>query len=214
MFIEYAFEDPYNYLWVVLIVVLSVCLHELAHAACAWWQGDDTARQQGFFTLNPLVHLGWLSLLLLAIAGICWGRTPINASKLRHRHGEAWVAAAGPCANICLMMVFGLLCWGIANFVTVPQPYGHIQDNVLTFLAIAARMNGVMALFNLLPIPPLDGAAILSSMAPACRRHLQTLAPWSPVLLVVLFCQGGVVLLFGCSDSMLTAMFSLLNTLC
>lgn len=214
MFIQYAFEDPCNYLWIVLIMVFSVCAHELAHAACATWQGDDTAKTQGCLTLNPWVHLGWFSLVILLITGMCWGQTPVNPSRFRHRYGEALVAFAGPCANLGLMLAFGILCWGIANFVTVPEAYLRIQDNILTFLAIAARMNGVMFLFNLLPIPPLDGAVILANLAPASQRPLQAIGPWSTVLLVLLFCQGGVVLLFGCSDSILTAMFSLLNTFC
>ena len=79
-------------------------LHELAHGWAAIWLGDQTPVRQGRMTGNPLVHMGPWSLLMLAVAGIAWGQMPIDRTRLRGRHGEAIVAAAGPAMNVLLAL--------------------------------------------------------------------------------------------------------------
>ena len=128
LFISRIGEDPFFVLSWMLVVVFSICVHELAHAWTALRCGDGTAADHGHLTLNPLVQMGWGSLMVLVLFGIAWGAVPVDVSRLRSYRQAAWVAAAGPLAN------------------------------------------GVLFLFNLLPVPMFDGWAILSVLVPGMQR--------------------------------------------
>ncbi len=96
MFINQLFRNPVYFLRVVIILIVSICLHELGHGIAAISQGDDTLFKTGHLTLNPLVHMGIHSLIFLAIAGIAWGQMPVNPGKFRSpKWGNILVAAAG-----------------------------------------------------------------------------------------------------------------------
>jgi Zn-dependent protease len=153
-------------------VIFSICLHELAHGYAAIWQGDDTPRATGHMTWNPLVHMGPTSLLFFAILGIAWGAMPVNPYNFRSRYGDAIVAAAGPATNAILMVlcVIGSVVW-ILTAQGLGDPY---FKNVLRFLELGAMLNAVLMLFNLLPVPPLDGGRILADFVPAYGRLWQT----------------------------------------
>ena len=106
-FIEYLF-DPASQLFfgcVVITVVISIVLHELAHGWAAIWQGDDTPRQMGHMTGDPMVHMGGFSLLMLALVGMAFGAMPVNPGNFRSRYGDALVSAAGPAMNFLLALV-------------------------------------------------------------------------------------------------------------
>lgn len=156
----------------VFWVIFSICLHELAHGYAAIWQGDDTPRVSGHMTMNPLVHMGGLSLLVFALLGIAWGAMPVNPSNFRSRYGDAAVAAAGPLTNgllmvLCVVVAVAWQLWG----GSIPDP---VNSNVLVFLEMGAWLNAVLMLFNLLPVPPLDGGRILGDFVPAFARLWQT----------------------------------------
>ena len=89
-FLYMAKIDPFTYVSWVVTVVVSVVLHELGHGVAALRQGDDTPRTSGHMTLNPLVHMGGLSLFLLFVIGIAWGMMPVNPSRFRSRHWPRW----------------------------------------------------------------------------------------------------------------------------
>lgn len=152
----------------VFWVIFSICVHELAHGYAALWQGDDTPRATGHMTWNPLVHMGPTSLICFAILGITWGAMPVNPYNFRSRYGDAIVAAAGPASNLCLM----LLClvastiW-ILTAKGVGAPY---YENISIFLWYGAVINAVLMVFNLIPVPPLDGSKILSDFVPSYSR--------------------------------------------
>src|SRR5678815_2328722 len=99
MFIQMLQSNPRLYFAVVLALVVSICLHELAHGIVAVKHGDRTPIEQDRITLNPLVHMGVLSLVVLLIAGMAWGSMPIDRARLRGRYAEAHVALAGPLMN-------------------------------------------------------------------------------------------------------------------
>jgi Zn-dependent protease len=143
-------------------VIFSITLHELAHGWAAIWQGDDTPRALNRMTMNPMVHMGPWSLLMLALCGIAWGLMPTDPSRYRWgRRGRTFVAAAGPAMNIALALVSLLLLAIWTRFVT---PGSTFADNVTTFLFIGGYLNIVLAMFNLLPIPPLDGSNVVSGL--------------------------------------------------
>ena len=168
LFIELLSEDPVRFFSAVIAVVISVVLHELGHGFAAIWQGDDTPRVTGHMTLNPMVHMGGFSLVLLAVAGIAFGAMPVNPSRFRSRYGNALVAAAGPAVHLLLPLV-GLT--GFALWLKFGGPIGSETSlNLVQFLWIFGMINLVLCVFNMLPMPPLDGATVLADFSPAFRR--------------------------------------------
>lgn len=152
----------------IVALIMSVVLHEMAHGHAANWLGDPTARLQGRLSANPLVHLDPLmsviipGLLVLSGSPILFGAAkpvPYNPYNFRNQKwGEAIVAAAGPLANIGLAVVFALL-------IRSSEVLGLSQAFVDLAIGIIA-LNVFLALFNLVPIPPLDGSKILPRLLP------------------------------------------------
>ena len=152
----------------ILALIMSVVLHELAHGYAAEWLGDPTARLSGRLSLNPIVHLDPLmsvilpGLLIVSGSPILFGAAkpvPYNPSNLTNQKwGEAIVAAAGPATNIALAIIFGLLV-----------RFGELLQLSETFITIAIQiivLNIFLAFLNLVPIPPLDGSKILARLLP------------------------------------------------
>ncbi len=146
----------------VFWVIMAIVLHELAHGYAAIWQGDDTPRRLDRMTLNPLVHMGPASLLVFAVIGMAWGVMPVNPSNFRwRRYGRIVVAAAGPAMNV-LLALLALVAGGlVARFAAGDS---QTVENLIVFLFVGMAFNIQLAIFNLLPIPPLDGSAILGTL--------------------------------------------------
>jgi len=190
------FSLSFNPLQIVAMAVglfLAIDIHECAHAWAANELGDPTARYQGRLSLNPLVHLDPMGTLMMLFSlfygfGIGWGRpVPVNPWNLRHgRVGQGMVALAGPASNLILAAILALpfrLGWLGA---------GLIGGMWLTLISV----NVSLALFNLLPVAPLDGAAVLMGILSAMRRpwayewvraleRIESQAPMAFMLLIV-----------------------------
>jgi Zn-dependent protease len=143
---------------VLLGFVVGITVHEAAHAYSALQLGDDTAYRQGRVTLNPAMHLDLLGSLMLLFAGFGWGRpTPVNLAALR---GGLWgpvaVAFAGPLSNILLVAVCAVV-------YQLPGVQGAYFESVVVGVAF---VNALLFVFNLLPIPPLDGSKIIFPFLP------------------------------------------------
>ena len=149
----------------VFWVVFSICLHELAHGWAAIRQGDDTPIHTGHMTWNPMVHMGKMAFLMFALFGFTWGLMPVNPSRFRSRYGEAIVAFAGPACNALqfLILVPLLVLWMRLALGNVDPTFGL---NMVIFLWTGAMINIVGFLFNLIPVPPLDGSRILGDFFP------------------------------------------------
>lgn len=163
--VHYYYQTGQTVLLLSLIfwVIFSICLHELGHGWAALWQGDNTPRELGHMTMNPLVHMGPMSLLVFALIGIAWGVMPTNPSRYRWgRRGHIVVSAAGPAMNVLIALV-ALTAAGLWRAFAGTDT--QFTDNVDTFLWAGGMINIVLAGFNLLPIPPLDGSGILSGMS-------------------------------------------------
>ncbi|PSB03034.1 site-2 protease family protein [Merismopedia glauca] len=160
MFIETLLTDPLLFIRLIIILVVSITIHELAHGIVALSQGDNTPQVTGHMTLNPVVHMGWESLIFLCLVGIAWGQMPVNPSKFRyHKLSNILVSAAGPVSNL------GLASIGIAGLY-LSKDNGLVSQE---FLYLAAQINITLCLFNLLPIPPLDGFHICSEIFPGLK---------------------------------------------
>lgn len=169
LLIESLTTDPVHYVSWVFTVVLSIVLHELGHGVAALSQGDDTPRVSGHMTLDPLVHMGGTSLLFLAIVGIAWGQMPVNPARFRSRHGDAIVAAAGPLVNLLLAFV-GLTILGVWLRTAGLPEEGSTTWNLMHFFEVFGVANLVLCMLNLIPIPPLDGSAVLASFSRPYRQ--------------------------------------------
>lgn len=170
LFIQEAIDDPVYFTQVVVTVLVSVTLHELGHAAAAIWQGDDTPRLAGRLTLNPFAHMGWLSIVMLLVVGIAWGSTPVDPRRFRSRHGDALVSLAGPAVNV-LLALLGLTAFAVwSRWGAAPTP---ILENLRGFFLVFGLVNVLLCLFNLLPIPPLDGSHIVADFVPAYRKLIR-----------------------------------------
>jgi Zn-dependent protease len=168
MFIEQLSKDPQYFFAMVIAIVVSVCLHELAHGFAAIWLGDRTPIERGHITLNPLVHMGWMSLVAMLVAGIAWGAMPVDRRRLRGKYASAIVSAAGPATNI-LIAAIALGTLGLWERFD-DSAYGdlsRIASNARFLLWIFGVANVLLAMFNLLPVPPLDGSGILRGLSPA-----------------------------------------------
>jgi Zn-dependent protease len=166
-----AWEQGPIYLisWVVWVIG-SIVLHELAHGWTALRLGDRTPIETGHMTWNPLVHMGQTSLIAFALLGIAWGQMPVDRTRLRGRHGDAMVSAAGPIMNLWL---FVLALIGAALALKTRSLAGDRAHDAFVFFFTGAWLNVALALFNLLPVPPLDGSRILASFFPGYARIWQ-----------------------------------------
>jgi Zn-dependent protease len=175
--IEKLTTDPVYYVSWLTAVVLSVTLHELGHVFAALRQGDDTPRLLGRVTLDPLVHMGWASLITAALLGIAWGVTPVNPNAFRSRYGRAIVAFGGPLVNLVLALIAFTALALLGRHLGVDAAR---ESNLWLFLRILGILNLLLFLFNMLPIPPLDGATILGNFWPGFDRlrYLPEAQPW------------------------------------
>jgi Zn-dependent protease len=171
----------------ILILIFSIILHEISHGYAAEWLGDPTARLSGRLTLNPIPHIDPLGSLLipgiLILTGaqflIGWAKpVPYNPYNLTRggKYAEAIVAGAGAFTNICLALIFGFLIRFLAGA-------GMLSQEVLDIASVIVYVNLLLAFFNLIPIPPLDGSKILATLLPygaqqAFRRFELVMAQW------------------------------------
>ena len=178
--------------WVVWVIG-SIVLHELGHGWAAIRRGDRTPIETGHITWNPLVHMGAISLVCFALFGFTWGAMPVNPSRMRGRHAEAFVAAAGPAVNVALaaVCILGDSLW--LRFGAALGAPLHVLENVHTFLWTGAMINVMGVLFNLLPVPPLDGSRILADFFPPFDRaiHSEKGALAGLIAAALLFSYGG-----------------------
>jgi Zn-dependent protease len=182
MLINTLLTNPVLFFRIIVIVIASVTLHELAHGWVALSQGDDTPRKSGHMTLNPVVHLGWESIIFLCLAGIAWGQMPVNPSRFRNQKiGNILVSLAGSVFNLAL---------GILFIVLLKFNLSLSSDRIFSpeFLYLAAYINLSLFLFNMLPIPPLDGFHVYSEFFPALKPLNNS--PLGLFALIILFNSG------------------------
>jgi Zn-dependent protease len=201
LFIHYLQDDP-QFFWAVCVtVVVSICIHELAHGFVAIRLGDNTPIETGHMTFNPLVHMGAMSLILLLMAGIAWGSMPVNPTRLRGRHGNALVSAAGPASNVILALL-SLAALGLHMRYGLPEGGGDSNSKRFWYLMwVFGSTNIALAIFNMLPVPPLDGSRILTDLSPAFGRAMSSMRQGGGIgiLFILVFLFAGK-LIFPAAD--------------
>jgi Zn-dependent protease len=179
MFLAIFQRDPAAAVALLLGLVVGVVVHEAAHAYSAYLLGDDTAYRAGRVTLNPASHLDLLGSMMFLMAGFGWGKpTPVVTSKLRGGVlGPVAVAAAGPLSNLLIVAVCAAL------YQLPPFQSGYLQVIVL----LAAFGNALLFVFNLIPIPPLDGAKVIFPFLPrSLSGFVDFMNQYGPMILLVL----------------------------
>ncbi len=146
--------------------LLCITLHEMGHGFVAYLLGDDTAKNAGRLTLNPLKHIDPMGLLMLIIAHVGWAKpVPVSMRNFQNpKRGMAITALAGPCVNFLITIVF-LFLYGLA-FPFAARAGTTLALTLAELLLVTAHLSLGLALFNLLPIPPLDGSKVLFSVIP------------------------------------------------
>jgi len=182
--------DPLNILVRVVGFVVAISVHEFFHAFTAWRLGDSTAKRAGRLTLNPLRHLDPFGALLLIVAGFGWGKpVPVDPRNLRFgRAGMAMVSAAGPVSNLLTALATALAIRGATS-----SGY-EISPLLAQFLFLLIVLNVSLCVFNLIPIPPLDGFGVAVGVLPwALARPLSQLQKYGPGILLLLVFSGSVI---------------------
>ena len=187
------------------VLLFSLTVHEMAHAVTADWFGDPTARRLGRISLNPAVHIDpvgtiMLPLLELLAGGFVFGwakPVPVNPANLKnHRQDFLVIAAAGPASNILMAVaasqLLGLVPGGLGASEGVPGA-------LATFGFAMVQLNLLLAVFNMLPIPPLDGGNVLAGILPeaVAASYDRLVRPYGFVILIVLMATGWLYRLIG-----------------
>ncbi len=170
--------------------LLAISVHEYAHARMAFRLGDDTAEREGRMTLEPWAHLDLVGALMLLVFGFGWARpVPVEWTRLRNpRKDMAKVALAGPAANF---LTFAALQVFVVLLLTKVQVFGTRWSYLPRIIQEAAYINIGLAVFNLVPIPPLDGSRILARFLPSSMLDFwDNLERYGFIILVVLLSTG------------------------
>jgi len=172
--------------------MLAIVCHEVSHGYVAWRFGDPTARMLGRLTLNPLKHIDIVGTLMIFFIGIGWAKpVPVVYENLRNpKRDMIWVAAAGPITNIILATVSAFLLRGVVTFANpaaTGSPAAMFMEPVVLMLAFSVYINLMLAIFNMIPMPPLDGGRVLVGLLP--YRHavaLSRIEPYGMVIIILL----------------------------
>ncbi|HXJ79028.1 MAG TPA: site-2 protease family protein [Candidatus Methylomirabilis sp.] len=194
------FDDPFGFLQRLILqipaLLVAVTVHELAHGLVADRLGDPTARAQGRLTLNPLPHIDPLGALMLVVAGFGWAKpVPVNARNLRHPTRDmALVAAAGPLSNFLVAFVALVALVLVDRHASTP----FFAVPLLGILRFTYAFNLALGIFNLIPLPPLDGGHFLPYFVPRTSwTVLHQLERYGPYLLLLLVITGATRYIIG-----------------
>lgn len=182
--ISFLIHNPIMFLLLAIPLLYSVILHEIAHGLVASWFGDNTAKNAGRLTLHPLAHLDPVGTLMLFFVGFGWAKpVPVNYNNLINtRLGLIAVALAGCVTNIIIAMV-GIF---LMQFQSI-----HLNPAFSVILPIVIKINIILAAFNLIPIPPLDGSKVLMGFLPwEAQAKLAKIEPYGFFIIIALLYTG------------------------
>lgn len=202
----FSFPTPYEIAVLLPAIVIGLTFHEYAHAWAADKLGDPTARHMGRLTLNPVSHVDPIGMIMLFFAGFGWAKpVPVTPYKLtgNMRRSMMLVSVAGPATNIIIAIVASMLFGLMATFGS--QPLIDIMHRMI-------QINVILAVFNMLPIPPLDGSKILSALLPGQQTWLIYMEQYGVIILLLLVFTGVLrpILMFFITP-ILTVMYELVK---
>lgn len=173
----------------VIPALICITLHEVSHGYAAYLMGDTTAKDRGRLSLNPLKHLDWMGLAMMVVFHFGWAKpVPINMYRFKNpKRGMAISALAGPAANVVITIVF-LALYG---FLYIPLSVGAVGRYILQMIVLTAYMSLALGIFNLIPVPPLDGSKILFSfMSDSNYYKLMRYERYGSLIMLLLVATG------------------------
>lgn len=208
MILGLLFEQPIIFVAWLIAILFSLTIHEFAHAFAATLQGDPTPKLMGRLTLNPMSHIDVIGFLSLLLVGFGWGKpVPVNPVYFKDgKKGDTLVAIAGPLANLLAIIIFGII-------IRIIGAIGIFDYNnlMVQFLFFIIMINTVLMIFNLIPIPPLDGSHILFNLLPSkfseFKYTLSKNGPW----LLLMFIMIDRFLNIGILSGLFFFFFNLIN---
>lgn len=196
----------------VVAFVAAISVHEWSHAYVATRLGDDTPRLQGRVTLDPRAHIDPIGGLLFLVVGFGWGRPVVyNPIRLKGRFDELWIALAGPVVNLLFALVCNLLALGLVSFASHVGSAPTLALNFISILRLVADINVLLAAFNFIPIPPLDGSSIIAAFWPQYRSLFAGQLGMVLLLFLLFFPATGGSNLLGSIMNPIMHYFSLLT---
>jgi len=192
----------FEIVWSIPAVLIAITLHEYCHGRMAYQLGDPTAAEAGRLTLNPLAHLDPMGTLMLLLFRFGWAKpVPVNFNRLNHpKRDMIYVSLAGPIANMITAVIFALilkLSYYFIGQITMTQNSSFFNLSItmlrgwLLFLQTGVIINLALAIFNLIPVPPLDGSKILLGLLPDPQAYkFAKLEPYGPFFLLILILSG------------------------
>jgi len=177
-------QNPLTFLMLAIVLLYSIIFHEIAHGLVASWFGDNTAKRSGRLTLNPIAHIDPIGTLMLLLIGFGWAKpVPVNFANLRpSRPGVICVALAGCTTNIIIAM---------AAILLMRLDIFSATSLFSTILPIVAKINIILAAFNLIPIPPLDGSRVVMEFLPRqMQASLAQVEPYGFFIIIILLYSG------------------------
>jgi len=172
--------------------LMAITFHEVSHGFIAYLRGDNTARSLGRLTLNPLKHLDIIGTLMIIVIGIGWAKpVPVNFNNLRSpKRDMIWVSVAGPLTNLLLAILSAVLIRIIVPLTEPVPDSSSLQlflEPVLLMLSFSVYVNLLLALFNIMPLPPLDGGRVLMGLLPdRLAVQLSRIEPYGMIIIIVL----------------------------
>jgi Zn-dependent protease len=195
-------DNIFEIAWSIPAVLIAITFHEYSHGMMAYKMGDSTAAEAGRLTLNPLAHLDPIGTLMLLLFRFGWAKpVPVNFNRLNHpKRDMIYVSLAGPIANIVIAVIFALILrvsYYLIGQTTIAQGSSFFKLLVtllrgwLIFLQTGVIINLALAIFNLIPVPPLDGSKILLGLLPYPQAYrFAKLESYGPIFLLILVFSG------------------------
>ncbi|HBY58113.1 MAG TPA: site-2 protease family protein [Candidatus Atribacteria bacterium] len=195
-------NNLFEIVWSIPAVLIAITLHEYWHGKIAYNLGDPTAAQAGRLTLNPLAHLDPMGTLMLLLFRFGWAKpVPVNFNNLSYpKRDMIYVSLAGPIANIFTAIVFAIilrLSYYFIDQITIVRNttflnlFFTLLKGWLIFLQTGVLINLALAIFNLIPVPPLDGSKILLGLLPYSQAYKYAkLESYGPIILLILVLSG------------------------
>ncbi|MBN1318075.1 MAG: site-2 protease family protein [Anaerolineales bacterium] len=210
-----VFSNPPLFIGRIIALVVALTFHEFAHAFSAYQLGDSTAQRAGRLTLNPLAHLDPIGSVMMILVGFGWAKpVPVNPANLKgdKLRSMAITALAGPLSNILQAFIFALpIRFGLVN-PDMPSVSGAILPTVGQILTMLVWINLILAVFNMIPLGPLDGMKVLLGLVPReLAYRLEPLSQYGSMILVLLMVWRGGYFLSMLISPPASNMFGLLT---